>query len=203
MFLVVDSKRWRYSFLYTVGHPLMTLRGLTFSRSLFADTSKQYRTICLYKLSHKCDLHVYRCRQVKYVGGQSVAADECTRKTRRQYKWWRSINLLTACFRLIAYRKQLRVDHKQLKRDVMTVKTPWNKGTIVQLHLSVGIFTTSFSFFDCCFPVHVDKYSIKVPTTCTSFIIEAQKLLFCTYVFTPTCFDPLGSSSGDTMPVPG
>jgi hypothetical protein len=66
-----------------------------------------------------------------------------------------------------------------------------------------GIISTTIQGFDCCSAVHVDKYSIKVSTTCTSFIIEAQKLQFCTYVFTPTCFDPRGSSSGGTMPVPG
>jgi hypothetical protein len=39
------------------------------------------------------------------------------------------------------------------------------------------------NFFDCCCSVHVDKYTIKVPTKCTCFIIISQKLHFRTYVF--------------------
>jgi len=41
---------------------------------------------------------------------KSVTAAECTRKTQRQYKWWRTSNLLTSCSRLLDYRKQLWVD---------------------------------------------------------------------------------------------
>jgi hypothetical protein len=58
--------------------------------------------------------------------------------------------------------------------------------------------------FNCCLSVHVDNYTIIVPTKCTS-LLKAQDITICTFVFVslaPTCFSPRGPSSGGAMPVP-
>jgi hypothetical protein len=75
-----------FHFLYRVGHPLITLRGLTFDKSLFPDPSKYYRAIHLEKLSHECDVYVPRCYQMNViVGCDSVTADERTGQVMTQY----------------------------------------------------------------------------------------------------------------------
>jgi hypothetical protein len=61
--------------------------------------------------------------------------------------------------------------------------------------------------FNCCLSVHVDNYTIIIPTKCTCFLpLKAQDITICTFlscIFAPTCFNPRGSSSGGLMPVPG
>jgi hypothetical protein len=62
------------------------------------------------------------------------------------------------------------------------------------------------SNFNCCLSVHVDNYTIIIPTKCTSFLLlKTQDITICTFVFVflvPTCFSPRGSSSGGAMSVP-
>jgi hypothetical protein len=65
--------------------------------------------------------------------------------------------------------------------------------------------TIYISYFNCCLSVHVDNYTIIIPTKCTR-LLKAQDITICTFlscVFAPTCFNPRGSSSGGSMPVPG
>jgi hypothetical protein len=61
--------------------------------------------------------------------------------------------------------------------------------------------------FNCCLSLHVDNYTIIIPTKCTRFLLlKAQDITFSTFlscIFAPTCFNPRGSSSGGSMPVPG
>jgi hypothetical protein len=60
--------------------------------------------------------------------------------------------------------------------------------------------------FNCCLSVHVDNYTIIIPTKCTRFLLlKAQDITICTFlscIIAPTCFNPRGSSSGRSMPVP-
>jgi hypothetical protein len=61
-------------------------------------------------------------------------------------------------------------------------------------------------FFNCCLSVHVDNYTIIIPTKCTRFLLlKSQDITICNFacIFVPTCFNPRGSSSGGSMPVPG
>jgi hypothetical protein len=64
-----------------------------------------------------------------------------------------------------------------------------------------------FFNFNCCLSVHVDNYTIIIPTKCTRFLLlKAQDIIICTFlscIFAPKCFNPRGSSSGGSMPVPG
>jgi hypothetical protein len=66
---------------------------------------------------------------------------------------------------------------------------------------------TQLFFFNRCLSVHVDNYTIIIPTKCTRFLLlKSQDITFCTLlscVFAPTCFNPRGSSSGGSIPVPG
>jgi hypothetical protein len=58
--------------------------------------------------------------------------------------------------------------------------------------------------FNCCLSLHVDNYTIIVPTKCTS-LLKAQDITICTFFFiflAPTCFGLRGPSSGGAMPVP-
>jgi hypothetical protein len=53
--------------------------------------------------------------------------------------------------------------------------------------------------FNCCLSVHVDNYTIIIPTKCTrSLLLKSQDITICNFVlyFAPTCFNPRGSSSG-------
>jgi hypothetical protein len=63
------------------------------------------------------------------------------------------------------------------------------------------------SFFNCCLSVHVDNYTIINPTECTRcLLLKARDITICTFlscIFAPTCFNPRGSSSGGSTPVPG
>jgi hypothetical protein len=36
-------------------------------------------------------------------------------------------------------------------------------------------------YFNCCLSVHVDNYTIIVPTKCTSFLLKAQDISICTF----------------------
>jgi hypothetical protein len=48
--------------------------------------------------------------------------------------------------------------------------------------------------FNCCLFVHVDNYTIIIPTKCTRFLLlKAQDITICTFlssIFAPTCFNP-------------
>jgi hypothetical protein len=48
--------------------------------------------------------------------------------------------------------------------------------------------------FNCCLSVHVDNYTIIIPTKCTSFLLlKAQDITICSFFFVflaPTCFNP-------------
>jgi hypothetical protein len=61
--------------------------------------------------------------------------------------------------------------------------------------------------FNCCLSVHVDNYTIIIPTKCARFLLlKAQDITICPFlscIFAPTCFNPRGSFSGGSMPVPG
>jgi hypothetical protein len=50
-------------------------------------------------------------------------------------------------------------------------------------------------------------HTIIIPTKCTRcFLLKAQDITICTFlscIFAPTCFNPRGSSSGGSTPVPG
>jgi hypothetical protein len=68
------------------------------------------------------------------------------------------------------------------------------------------MWTKFVSFFNCCLSVHVDNYTIIIPTKCISFLLlKAQDITTCTFclcILAPTCFNPRGSSSGGAMSVP-
>jgi hypothetical protein len=59
----------------------------------------------------------------------------------------------------------------------------------------------------CCgFEVKKYCHTIITPTKCTLLLLKAPDITICTlchYIFAPTCFNPRGSSSGGSMPVPG
>jgi hypothetical protein len=60
--------------------------------------------------------------------------------------------------------------------------------------------------FNCCLSVHVDNYTIIIPTKCISFLLlKEQDIAIFTFVFVflaPTCFSLRGPSSGGAMSVP-
>jgi hypothetical protein len=63
------------------------------------------------------------------------------------------------------------------------------------------------AFFNCCLSVHIDNYTIIIPTKCTRcLLLKAQDITICTFlsgIFAPTCFNPRGLSSGGSTPVSG
>jgi hypothetical protein len=60
--------------------------------------------------------------------------------------------------------------------------------------------------FNCCLSVHVDNYTIIVPTKCTSFLLlKAQNITFCNFclcILSPYMFQPAWVIFRGAMPVP-
>jgi hypothetical protein len=99
------------------------------------------------------------------------------------------------------------LDYKALNNVsnyVLTFPNPVNV-TCTALRYNKHPFQTEENYFNCCPSVHVDNHTIITPTKCTLLLLKSQDITICNFVlyFTPTCFNPRGSSSGGSMPVPG
>jgi hypothetical protein len=108
------------------------------------------------------------------------------------------VHLLTAfCHRLyLCVSSELHNKQSLLLSRILTVYSlqPPRKVPSVQQKLNVYTLVILFVFFYCCLSVHVDNYTIIIPTKCTSFLLlKAQDITICTLVFVflaPTCFNP-------------
>jgi hypothetical protein len=93
--------------------------------------------------------------------------------------------------------------------DIMVIILHFSKSFLKLYRNKVGInFKRSVKSinFNCCPSVHVDNHTIITPTKCTILLLKAPDITICTflsYILPPTCFNPRGSSSGGSMPVPG
>jgi hypothetical protein len=59
--------------------------------------------------------------------------------------------------------------------------------------MSVPVEDSLFFFFNCCLSVHVDNYTVIIPTKCTRFLLlKSQDIAICNFAlyFCPCMFQP-------------